>query len=481
MKVWKALLPPLIGLALAFLPAPAGLAPYAWHYFALFAAVIAALVLEPLPGGAVGLLGLTVAVLLARYVLFSPEQLAKPGFSAPNAALAWALSGFANSTVWLIFGAFMFALAYEKTGLGRRIALLLVKLMGSSTLYLGYAVLLADLLLAPFTPSNTARSGGTIFPVISHLPPLYDSKPNDPSMRKIGTYLMWVAIATTCVTSSLFMTALAPNVLAVELVRKTVHVDLHWLPWLFAALPACALLLAAVPLLTYWLEKPSVKGGTEVPEWAAAELLKMGKLTRKELLLLIFVAGALGLWIFGEAFINPTTVALLVIGMMLITRVITWAEMMQNRDAWNTYAWFATLVALADGLSRVGFIPWFAGAVGAHLVGLTLLKALVALLLVNFLLHYLFASVTAHVTAVLPVLLAVGAAIPGMPVDRMALLLCLQLGIMGIITPYGTGPSPVYFGSGFLPGPIYWRLGTIFGLVYMAAFFLITVPWVMYR
>jgi di/tricarboxylate transporter len=47
--------------------------------------------------------------------------------------------------------------------------------------------------------------------------------------------------------------------------------------------------------------------------------------------------------------------------------------------------------------------------------------------------------------------------------------------------PYGTGPSPVYFGSGFLPGPIYWKLGTIFGVVYMAAFFLVTVPWVMFH
>ena len=481
MKPWKALLPPLIGIAIALIPAPAGLAPYAWHYFALFAAVIVALVLEPLPGGAVGLLGLTAAVLLARFVLFSPEQLARPGFNAPTAALNWALSGFANATVWLIFAAFMFALAYAKTGLGRRIALALVKLMGSSTLYLGYAVLGADLLLAPFTPSNTARSGGTIFPVISHLPPLYESRPNDPSMHRIGTYLMWVAIASTCVTSSLFMTALAPNVLAVELVRKTVHVDLLWLKWLFAALPACVLLLALVPVLSYWIEKPSVKGGTEVPAWAAAELVKMGRLTTREILLLVYVCGALGLWIFGDAFINPTTVALLVIALMLVTQVITWADMMQNREAWNTYAWFATLVALAEGLTRVGFIPWFAATVGAHLGGLSILKALVALLVVNFLLHYLFASVTAHVTAVLPVLLAVGAAIPGMPVDKMALLLCLQLGIMGVITPYGTGPSPVYYGSGFLPGPVYWKMGTIFGVIYMGAFFLITVPWVMFR
>ena len=481
MKTWKALVPLLIGIGLALLPAPAGLAPHGWHYFALFAAVIAALILEPLPGGAIGLLGLTAAVLLARYLLYSPAQLATPGFLPANEALAWALSGFANPTVWLIFGAFMFARAYEKTGLGRRMALVLVKLMGRRTLTLGYAILGADLLLAPFTPSNTARSGGTIFPVISHLPPLYDSRPNDPSMRRIGSYLMWVAIASTCVTSSMFMTALAPNVLAVELVRNTVKVDLHWLQWLFAALPMAFLLLALVPLLAYLLARPEVTHGSEVSEWAARELAAMGRLTLHEILLLVYVASALALWIFGDGLVNPTTVALLVIAVMLVTQVITWADMMTHKDAWNTYAWFATLVALADGLSRVGFIPWFATTVGAHLGGLSVTRALLALLLVNFLLHYLFASVTAHVTAVLPVLLAVGAAIPGMPVDKMALLLCLQLGIMGVITPYGTGPSPVYFGSGFLPGPVFWRLGTLFGIVYLVVFMAVTVPWVMLR
>ena len=139
-----------------------------------------------------------------------PAELAKPGFKACNAALNWALSGFSNSTVWLIFGAFMFAMGYEKTGLGRRIALELVKLMGRRTLTLGYAIVVADTLLAPFTPSNTARCGGTIYPVIRNLPALYDSKANDPSARRIGSYLMWVAIATTCVTSSMFLTASRP-------------------------------------------------------------------------------------------------------------------------------------------------------------------------------------------------------------------------------------------------------------------------------
>ena len=482
MKIsWKLFAPLVVGILIALIPEPEGLPQHAWYYFAIFAGVIVGLILEPLPGGAIGLIGITVVVMLNEIAFFGPEQLAQPGFKPDNAALAWGLSGFSDATVWLIFAAFMFALGYDKTGLGKRIALLLVKAMGSKTLTLGYAVLVADLLLAPFTPSSTARSGGTIYPVISNLPPLFGSKPNDPSMRRIGSYIMWVAIASTCVTSSLFLTALAPNLLAIGIVKKTVDIEFAWIDWFFAFLPAGLILLATVPLLAYWFYPPEVKASPEIPKWAAGELDKMGGLKTNEVLLLIYVLIALVLWIFGANVFNGTTVALLVISLMLVTGVIKWSDMTTYKDAWNTLAWFATLVALADGLAKVGFIKWFAESVGVHLGGMSPLMAIIVLLLVNFFVHYLFASVTAHVTAVLPVLLAVGAAIPEMPVDKMSLLLCLQLGIMGIITPYGTGPSPVYYGSGFLPSADYWRLGAIFGFIYLAVYMVVVVPWVMMR
>jgi len=472
----KALAPLAVAIALALVPAPAGLAQHSWYYFAIFAGVIVGLMLEPIPGAAIGLIAVTVVTALAKWVFYSPEQLAKPGFNAANAALAWALSGFANSTVWLIFGAFMFALGYEKTGLGKRIALLLVRAMGRRTLTLGYAVMAADALLAPFTPSNTARSGGTIFPVIRNLPPLYDSMPNEPSARRIGSYLMWTAIATTCVTSSMFLTALAPNLLAAELVRKTVQVDLDWMQWFVAFAPAGVILLLAVPLLTYLLYPPEVKQGTEVPAWAAQELHKMGPLSRREILLGVLVLLALGLWIFGDKILNATTAALVVISLMLVTRVVTWDEMLANKQAWNTLAWFATLVALADGLGRTGFVKWFADTMAAHMAGFSPVSAAIVLTLVFYFTHYLFASVTAHTTAMLPVILTVGSTIPGMPMEAFALMLVLTLGLMGILTPYGTGPSPVYFGSGYLPAADYWRLGAIFGVIYIVVFLVVGVP-----
>jgi L-tartrate/succinate antiporter len=478
-RALRAIIPVALAIILALLPAPPGLPEHAWHYFAIFAGVIVGLMLEPLPGGAIGLIGVIVVAALGRYTLYSPADLARPDFKPADAALTWALSGFSNATVWLIFAAFMFALCYEKTGLGRRISLMLVKRMGHRTVLLGYGIALADTILAPFTPSNTARSGGTVYPIIRHLPALYQSQPNDPSARRIGSYIMWVAIAATCVTSSLFLTALAPNLLAVELVNKTLHFEITWTRWFVVIAPAGLLLLIAVPLLSYWLYRPQITVSEAVPKWAAYELGKLGMLSLRELTVAVLVVGALALWIFGARYVNATTVALIVIMLMLMTGVFTWDDMLKDAPAWNTLAWFATLVALADGLNRVGFVKWFAELVGHQIVGLPPMVAMLVLVAVFFLSHYMFASVTAHVTAVLPVMLAVGATVPGLPSEQYALLLCLTLGIMGIISPYGTGPSPVYYGSGYLPSADYWRLGAVFGLIFFVVFLLVTGPWLL--
>lgn len=463
-----------VGVVLALLPVPAGLEPSAWNYFALFVAVVVGLILEPIPAAAVGLVGVVLAALLG--LPFTAKQLADPAFKLPAEAIKWVLSGFSNTTVWLIFGAFMFALGYEKTGLGKRIALLLVKLLGKRTLGLGYAVTLADLILAPFTPSNTARSGGTIFPIIRNIPGLYGSEPGETS-RKIGSYLMWTALAATCITSSMFLTSLAPNLLAVELVKKTANLEISWTQWFIGFLPVGVLLIALLPLIVYKLYPPEIKSGTEVPAWAAQELKKMSGLSRNEIIMGVLVVLALALWIFGGSFIDATLVALVVISLMVITSIVQWNDIVGNKAAWNVLVWFATLVTLAGGLSSVGFIKWFAASAAGALTGMSVTVVMILLVVLFFVVHYLFASVTAHVTAILPVFLAAGMAIPGMPVNIYALLLCFSLGIMGILTPYATGPSPVYFGSGYVSRKHFWTLGVIFGVIFLIALLVLGTPW----
>ncbi len=463
---WKAVLPLLLGVIIALLPAPPGLNQTAWYFFAIFSSVILGLILEPLPAAAVGFIGVFLVAVL--------------GLAGPKPAdnIRWALSGFANGTVWLIFGAFMFALGYEKTGLGKRIALILVKTLGKNTLGLGYAITFSDLILAPFMPSNTARSGGTIFPIIRNLPALYGSSPGETS-RKIGAYIMWTALAATCVTSSMFITSLAPNLLALELVTKTVKVSISWTEWFVGFLPVGIILILTLPFLIFKIYPPEIKSSQEVPSWASQELGKMGKFSRKELVMALLALVALTLWIVGGKLMDATTVAGLVISLMLITRTVTWDDVLADKPAWNVLVWFATLVALADGLNKVGFVTWFAKSMAALLTGMSPLVVMVVLVVIYFMIHYMFASLTAHTTAILPVMLAVGAAIPGLPIKTFALLLCYSHGIMGIITPYATGPSPIYYGSGYISPGAFWKLGFIFGMIFLFALIGIGVPYLL--
>jgi L-tartrate/succinate antiporter len=476
-RIWAAIAPIAVTVILALIPSPPGLPHFAWLYFSIFAGVIVGLVLEPLPGAAIALLGLTLATVLAPVALFSPQQLSQPGFHPASAALTWALSGYSNPTVWLIFGAFILALGYERTGLGHRIALIIVKRMGKNTLSLGYGITLADTILAPFIPSPTARSGGIIYPIASDLAADYESNPNDPSSRRVGSYLMWVAIATTCVTSSLFLTAGSFNLLAAGFVEKLTHVEVRWTDWFITAAPAIILLLVLIPLLTYWLYPPEVKRSSQVSNWATEQLEKIGRLTRREIILGGIVVLSLVLWVGGGAFVSAATVAGIAVSLMLITGVVTWNDIAGHKRAWTTFAWLGALIALCDGLNRVGFVKWFADDIAIYMRGFPPHLAMLILLAVFFVAHYLFASVDAYTTALLPVILLTGAAIPGIPVKEFALLLCMELGIMGIITPFADAASPIYANSGYLPAKDYWRLGTIFGAIFLIAFLSIGVPW----
>jgi L-tartrate/succinate antiporter len=467
-------------IVVALMPHPEGLAQNAWYFFAIFVAVVLGLILESLPGSAIGLIGVTIVAASAPWTLFGSAELSTPGFNAPGRAIGWALSGFSNSTVWLAFSAFMFGTAYDRTGLGRRIALSLVKLMGGRTLFLGYAVMLSDVILAPFTPSNTARSAGMIFPIIRNLPPLYDSRPNDPSARKIGAYILWTGFATSCVTSSLFLTALAPNLLAIDFIRKAGNIEITWLRWFLAFAPAGVPLLLALPLLVYVLYPPVLKQSAEAPAWARQELAKLGPLSARECAVAVLALMAILLWIFGGQFINATTAALVVVSIMLLAGVVTWDDVVSNREAWKALTLLATLVTLSDGLYRTGLVGWFATTAAEAMSGLSPNLTMVGLVGVYFLSHYLFASLTAHATAMFPILLTLGLSMPGVPFEKLALLLGLTQGIMGVLTPYATGPAPVYANSGYITSAEYWRLGTVFGIIFLGALLLLSAPVVLW-
>jgi L-tartrate/succinate antiporter len=450
------------------MPVPAGLSIDAWRYFALFTTVIVGLITEPIPPAIIGMGGVIAAAMLGL-VRETPAQSAQ-----------WALSGFGNATVWLIFAGYMFTLGYTQTGLGKRIALHLVRLLGHRTLGLGYAVALADLALAPFTASATARSAGTIFPVVRQIPELYDSRPNDGTARRLGAYLLYSALASSFVTSSMFVTALAPNTLAVSVMRQTAGVTVSWLDWFVGFAPVGAVLIVILPWLIYTIYPPQIRTAPEAPRWAAAQLRAMGAMTRQEITLLALVSAALALWIGAIEHVEPAISAMLVVLLMVGFKVVSWNEVIGHAQAWNVLVWFATMVTLASGLGETKFLEWLTQSIAPTIEGFGLSLAIVSLVGVYFFLHYFFASITAHAASMLPVFIAIAVMIPGLSDKAWALLLAYPLGLMGVLTTYTAGHNPIYYGSGYITRQAFWGLGIVLGLFFLIVYLSIAVPWLRY-
>lgn len=172
-----------------------------------------------------------------------------------------------------MFSAFTLSAAFVTTGLGKRIAYLLIGKIGNTTLGLGYVTVFLDLVLAPATPSNTARAGGIVLPIINSVAVALGSEP-EKSPRRVGHYLMMSIYMVTKTTSYMFFTAMAGNILALKMINDILHLQISWGGWALAAgLPGIIMLLVT-PLVIYtmyppeikrWITKPSLKRA--LPNW----------------------------------------------------------------------------------------------------------------------------------------------------------------------------------------------------------------------
>jgi DASS family divalent anion:Na+ symporter len=436
----------LVGVVIWFLPIPAGVKPEAWHLLAIFIATIVGLILTPLPMGAVVIIGVMMTAFTGTLKIGA------------------ALSGFANSTVWLIVAAFLIARGFIKTGLGRRIAFQFIRAFGRKTLGLAYSVVASELVLSPATPSNTARAGGIIFPIVKSISNTLGSEPGE-TARKIGAFLMKMEFQATVITSAMFMTSMAPNPLIAELAQKTANVSITWGGWALAAIVPGILALIIVPYVLYKIYPPEIKETPQASAMAHDELQKMGAMKRVEKIMLFVFLLILALWVTGELTkINATAVALIGVSVMLITGVIRWDDVLSEKGAWDALIWFGGLVMMASQLNTLGFMKWFATAVGGSLAGFGWFSALVILMLVYFYSHYGFASTTAHISAMYAPFLAVAVAAqvpPYLAVLTLAFFSALNAGI----THYGTGPAPIYFNAGYMDQKTWWKLGLIVSFV----------------
>ena len=457
------------------IPVPEGVKPNAWHMLALFIGTIAAIIGKVMPIGALSIIAITLVAITG----VTNDK--------PSAAIADALSGFSNSLIWLIGISIMISRGLIKTGLGARIGYYFISLFGRRTVGIGYALSISELILAPLTPSNTARGGGIMHPVMRSIANSFDSSPEQGTSGKIGRYLALVNYHTNPITSAMFITATAPNPLVVKLVAEATgaEISLSWGTWALAMLLPGLVAIALMPLVILWMYPPEIRDTEDAHTFALSRLAELGPVKTSEKILLGVFAWLLFLWagvpemIAGKAYaVDATTAAFSGLTLLLLAGVLSWEEVLAEKSAWDTITWFAALVMMATFLNKLGIIAWLSTVLqgGILQLGLGWMGAVALLTLVYMYAHYLFASTTAHITAMFAAFYTAGIAL-GAPPMAFALLLAAASSIMMTLTHYATGTSPIIFGSGYTTLGQWWLAGLVMSVVNLTVWVLVGGVW----
>jgi len=440
------------------IPVPEGVTRQSWHLLAIFAATITGSIVQPIPGAAIVLLGVTA---LALFKVLEIKD---------------ALAGYADPVVWLVLAAFFISRGMIKTGLGRRIAFLFIKAIGRHSLGLSYALASTETVLATVIPSTGARSGGIIFPIAKSLAEAYESRPG-PTARRLGAFLMTSVYQCNVIVCAMFLTGQASNPFIARFAQQTTGIDLSYTQWATAAIVPALLSLLAVPWLLYRVFPPEIKHTPAASEFASKELKLMGPMKWSERLMLMVFGLVAILWITTKLhLIDYAVVAMIGISVLLLTGVLDWEDLISEKAAWAVFIWYGGLVRMAEALGQTGLTKRFAEAAAGLTAGWKWWLALAVLLLIYFYAHYVFASITAHVTAMfVPFLIVILAA--GAPVYLAVLSLAYFSNLSASLTHYGTTPAPIYFGAGYTTQRTWWTMGLITSVVTILIWSLVGFTW----
>jgi DASS family divalent anion:Na+ symporter len=448
-----------LGIVIWFIPPPEGLTVQAWHLFAIFITTIIAVILD-----VASIFNLSIAAL--AIAIITGTLTAEQGYS-----------GFSKGFILLIVVAFLLARAAINSGLGERIAFLIIRRLGKSTLGLGYSMAITDAIIAPAFPSNTARSG-VLYPIIQAISLGGGSRPDDGTERKLGNYLMMNGVAGLTISSALWLTAMAANPAGVGIAAEY-GVDINFGEWFLASVAPSMVALAIVPYVLFKVANPETKRTPEAAQLADEQLQKMGKVSNKEWIMGITFILVVLAWALSDILgIDKTAIAFLGLSVVMFTNIFTTDDLKKEGGVLEIWMWFAILYTLSTFLNEFGFMPWLGDNIAALMEGYSWPVVYVVLILAYVLIHYFFVSQTAQMLALFGVFLSVGLA-AGVPGTLLAFMLLFATNFFAAITPQGSSANVIFAASGYLGTREMYKYGAVITAVNTVIYLTVGTAWIM--
>ncbi|KAJ1678925.1 hypothetical protein EV182_003072, partial [Spiromyces aspiralis] len=390
-------------------------------------------------------------------------------------AFSVAVSGFSNDVPWLVFTAFHIGKAVEASGLGKRVSLRLLSLFGGSLLGVAYAIVTSEIALAAFIPSNTARGGGIIFPIVSSVISALDlSFTSD--LGAVGAFLVMSAAYANLVSSSLFITGMAGNPILAYKAGEILGIEVGFVQWLVGTIVPGLCIAGIMPLVLYHYYAP-VLAVSSLHERVKHETRELGPISAKEVGLSLVLLGCLVLWVGTPVFAIPSTVvAYTALVTLILLDILEWKDIANNRAAWDSFFWLACFIVLAEQLTALGVTHWLGEYMASHLGNASPLMSCVALSLTYYFSTYFFSSITSHLVALAGPLLSAAGELGCQP-HLAFVLFAMFSSLAAVLTPFSTGTMAIYASLQFVPRKDWFLVGLLMTATMLAILFTVGMLW----
>ena len=426
---------------LLFIPAPEGLTSDAWKVAAIVVLMAIWWATEAIP------VPVTALLPLALFPLFQIT-------SFKSAALPYA-----NPNIYLFLGGFMLAIAIEKTGLHKRMALKMILAAGSSGMKLIGGFMLVAALISMFV-MNTSTTlmllpiGLAVCSVIATTIPGL----NDQDKKFFDTALMLGIAYAATIGGMSTLVGTAPNIVFSAFMSETYGVEISMIDWMKLGVPlAVVMLFSAWIILTKYVFPISFVTSDDTREHLHRMLDELGPLSKDELKIsVIFGLTALA-WIFRKGLDNfellsgLTDAGIAIISAILLFMVpssnnkgdlLNWDS--SNKLPWGLLILFGGGLSIAAQINSTGLGVWIGE-------GLGILGTVPPIMLIFFVaaLIIFLTEITSNVATTstfLPVFGAVAIGLGILPVS-LTVPVCLAASC-AFMLPVATPPNAIVYGSG---------------------------------
>ncbi|HUG12829.1 MAG TPA: DASS family sodium-coupled anion symporter [Opitutaceae bacterium] len=379
---------------------------------------------------------------------------------------------YANPLVFLFLGGFVIALAMQRWGLHRRVAIGIIAAMGTRPTRIIAGFLLAGALVSMWV-SNTATALMMLPIAISVVALLPAAERPGGASNDFGTALM-LAVAYGATTGGMAtLIGTPPNALLAGFMSRVYGYEIGFAQWMLVGVPVAAV---ALPVVFWILTRVSFKlGRDELPgmaELIATEKSRLGSLGRGEIAVAtVFGLVALG-WIFNPLLsgwvplLSDTTVAITgAIALFLIPIDAKRGEFVMNWAATRTLPW-DVLILFGGGLSLAAAIQEhglseYLGRLAGGLSGFPIIAA-IAIVCFGILMLTELTSNTATAATFLPIVAAIAVSLGQNPL--LFLVPTALAANCSYMMPVGTPPNAIVFGSGMVRLPQMARAGMLMNL-----------------